>query len=250
MSLKEIFQVAGVDGCKAGWFVVVASAAAKVANPTNAPLILEVDNFFISPTFTKVLSKTTDCELVCVDIPIGLSDGRKPRQCDDAARKILGKRASSVFPTPIRPCLSAKNYETVSRICLELSGKKLSRQSFALLDKIRQVDDLMTPALQNRVREIHPEVCFWALNSGRLLEQNKKTSSGQTYRHKLLQEIFPDMDCLLAQAPLHGYAMDDAFDALVAAWTAGQAVLQEAKTLPDNPELDSKGLRMEIVYPA
>ena len=44
--------------------------------------------------------------------------------------------------------------------------------------------------------------------------------------------------------------MDDALDAIVAAWTAGQAVLGKARTLPENPSLDSKGLRMEIVYPA
>ena len=44
--------------------------------------------------------------------------------------------------------------------------------------------------------------------------------------------------------------MDDILDALVAAWTASQIILQKAQTLPEDPQLDSKDLRMEIVYPA
>jgi len=118
------------------------------------------------------------------------------------------------------------------------------------MDKIRKVDDLMTPALQRRVREIHPEISFWVLNSKKPIQQNKKTVPGQAQRHKLLQEIFIDMDSILAQVPPSGYVMDDALDALAAAWTAGQVVLGKAGTLPGTPELDSKGLRMEILCPA
>jgi len=43
--------------------------------------------------------------------------------------------------------------------------------------------------------------------------------------------------------------MDDALDAVVAAWTAGEAVIGKAKTLPEEPQLDSKGLKMEMLYP-
>jgi len=32
-------------------------------------------------------------------------------------------------------------------------------------------------------------------------------------------------------------------------WTAGQAVVGKAGTLPENPEAASKGLRMEILCP-
>ncbi len=246
--MEQPFQVAGVDGCKAGWFVVIASVTNE-GRGTNAPCVFKLESFFVAGSFSEVLSKITDCELVCVDIPIGLSDG-KQRECDAAARKILRRpRASSVFPAPIRQCLSAKNYETASKISFEHSGKKLNRQSFFLLEKIRQVDDLMTPAIQRRVREIHPEVSFWALNDRKAIQQNKKTVPGQAQRHKLLQRIFTDMDDILAKSSTVRFAMDDAFDALVAAWTAGQAITGKAGTLPQNPKLDSKGLRMEILYP-
>lgn len=249
MSPEQSFQVAGVDGCKAGWFV--ATTSVTMENETGTSCEFNLKNVFIAGTFTDVLSKTSDYKLVCVDIPIGLSDSNAPRECDVAARKLLRRpRASSIFPAPIRPCLAAKDYETARKICIENTGKKLNRQSFALLEKIRQVDDLMTPTLQHQVREIHPEISFWALNNKKPIQQSKKTVPGQAQRHKLLQEIFTDMDSILAQVPPHGYVMDDALDALAAAWTAEQAVIGKAKTLPEKPPLDSKGLRMEILCPA
>lgn len=249
MLAQQSFQVAGVDGCKGGWFVVITSAM-KISSQIDTPCVFELKSFLVAGTFAEVLSETSDCQLVCVDIPIGLSDGGEPRDCDIAARKVLGRpRASSVFPAPIRPCLSAQDYKTASQICFEHSGKKLNRQSFALLEKIRQVDNLMTPALQYQVREIHPEISFWTLNNQKAIQQNKKTVPGQAQRHKLLQQIFTDMDSILAQAPVHSFAMNDALDAIVAAWTAGQAVIGKAKTLPEKPQLDSKGLKMEMLYP-
>ena len=251
VSTPRSFQVAGVDGCKGGWLVAIVSVM-EVNTVANTACIYKLQEFCVANTFGEVLPRTSQFELICVDIPIGLSDGAKPRECDVKARKLLGgPRASSVFPAPIRLCLPAKDYATASQICFEHSGKKLNRQSFALLEKIRQVDDLMTPMLQHRVREIHPEISFWALNGKKPIQQNKKTISGQAQRYKLLQEIFADMDSILAQAsPRGGYLMDDALDALVAAWTAGQTVIREATTLPENPEFDSKGLRMEILLPS
>ena len=244
----NFFQVAGVDGCKAGWFVAIISAT--LSGRPRAPCVYRLKDVSIASTFAVVLSKTKGCKLVCIDIPIGLSDGDRSRQCDIAARRLLGgRRASSVFPTPIRPCLSTEDYERASRISFEHSGKKLTRQSFALLKKIRQVDDLMTPELQERVREIHPEVSFWVLNSKRPIQHNKKAAPGQDERHRLLQEIVVDMDGILARAPAHGYGKDDALDALAAAWTAGRTVIGKAGTLPEKPEIDSKGLRMEILCP-
>lgn len=243
---KQSFEIAGVDGCKAGWAVAVASVT-KAADITHCAYSLQ--RFLLAPTFADVLSETSDCKLVCVDIPIGLNTGSRARSCDIEARKLLGRRASSVFPPPIRQCLSAEDYKTACDISFEHSGRKLSKQSFYLLDKIRQADDLMTPELQRRVREIHPEVSFFALNNNKPFQRYKKTVPGQAQRHKLLQRIFPYMDSILANAPVRGYAMDDAFDALVAAWTAARAILGKIRTLPENPELDSKSLRMEILCP-
>lgn len=247
MSTQGLFQVAGVDGCKAGWFVVIASVTNE-SSRIDVPYVFKLKSFSVASTFTEVLSETSDCELICVDIPIGLSGGDKPRECDVAARKVLGgQRASSVFPAPIRPCLSAEDHAAASEISFEYSGKRLSCQSFNILDKIRQVDDLMTPALQELVREIHPEVSFWALNDEKPIQHNKRKLTGRNERMKLLSAIFSDLEEIVAEARKpKEVAPDDILDALAAAL----AVMGNAGTLPKSPELDSKGLRVEILCPA
>jgi len=243
---KKAFQVAGVDGCPAGWFVV-----ASVVKPP-VKLGAKYLDFCVASSFAEVLSKTRQCKLVCVDIPIGLSDGDKPRQCDVQARKILGPgRASSIFPPPIRQCLSAKDPQTASEICFKHSGKKLNRQSFFIMPKIREVDRAMTPQRQQRVREIHPELAFWALNGGKPMQHKKRQLAGRNERMRLLSPIFCGLEKFVAEVRKpKQVAPDDILDALAAVWTAGQIVSGKAETLPKNPELDSKGLRMEILYPA
>lgn len=251
MSVQQLFEVAGVDGCRAGWVVAIASALERTCQ-MDAPCVLKLKNFVVARTFAEVLSKTRDCKLVCVDIPIGLSNGAEPRECDVAARQLLGgRRASSVFPTPIRQCLLANDPETASKICFEYLGKKLNRQSFFIMPKIREVDRVMTPELQQRVREIHPEISFWVLNGKKPTQHNKKRLVGRNERIKLLAPIFPDVQQLIAKArQTRHVAPDDILDALVAAWTAGQAVVRKAKTLPENPKIDRKRLKMEILYPS
>jgi len=248
MEAPKSFQVAGIDGCKAGWVVAFVSSSVDDAGTLQYPLA--VDSIWVSPHFADVLLKTYNCRLICVDIPIGLSDGPKPRACDVAARRLLGPRASSVFPPPARPCLPAKSYHEASKTQFQCAGKKLNKQSFFIMDKIRQVDELITPAMQKRVREIHPEVTFRALNRGRPVEHNKKTRAGRDERIALLSSIFPNAGEMVNGMRKPGKAEpDDILDALAAAWTAAKAAIGKAATLPEQPELDSKGLRMEILEP-
>jgi len=252
MSIQQSFQVAGVDWCRAGWCVAIVSVTMRNSR-IAAPCVFKLKSFLVASTFTEVLSKATDCELVCVDIPIGLSDGDKPRECDVAARRVLGRRrASSVFPAPIRPCLSEQDYEMASRVSFHHSGKKLSKQSFNLLRGIRQVDTLITmrPSLQRRVREIHPEISFWALNNQRPMQHKKRRLVGRRERMKVLSPLFSDLETVVAETRKpKEVAPDDILDALVAAWTAGQTFVGKAGMLPQKPEFDSKGLRMEILCP-
>ena len=244
----ETIQVAGVDGCKAGWLVALVKAPAG-DTPSQPPLTVETIR--VSPRFAGVLPATRGCKLVCVDIPIGLPDGPAPRACDRQARKLLGPRAGSVFSPPARACLSAPDYETASRINLEVTGRKLSKQSFFIMDKVRQVDELLTPAMQKRVREIHPEVGFYVLNGRKPAESNKKVLSGRQERTRLLAPFFPDAERIVTTyRRTRAVEPDDILDALVAAWTAATAARGRTATLPEHPDCDSKGLRMEILYPS
>lgn len=248
METDKPIQVAGVDGCRAGW--VVALVSATTDHDVDAGYLARFERLWVSPHFADALSKTRGCNLVCVDIPIGLSGGRGPRSCDVEARRLLGRRASSVFTPPVRAALEPHDYPTASRIQFEKTGKKLSRQGFFIMPKIREVDHLMTRILQKRVREIHPEIAFRALNRGTPTAYNKKRVAGRRERLDLLAPVFPEAEKIVTQYRRTGVIEpDDILDALAAAWTAIQAAAGRAFALPERPEKDDEGLRMEILCP-
>ena len=102
---------------------------------------------------------------VCIDIPIGLSsDGF--RACDRAARQLLGKRSSSVFPVPPRLALATLTYEEINLASKAQCGKGVSKQAFYLLPKIREAEALLRSSDSDNFDwlETHPELCFSSFN--------------------------------------------------------------------------------------
>jgi len=188
--------------------------------------------------------------LVAVDIPIGLPEqmGAGGRGAERAARPILGPRRSSVFSTPCRASVYAADYAEACRLSLENSQprRKLSRQAFHIMPKIREVDTLLRtrPELRSRVYEVHPELSFWALNGLRPMKHNKKSAEGIAERRSLLQEYGVSANVL--DMPLKGAGTDDLNDALVALLTAQRIRRGEAVTFPTAPEIDSFGIACAI----
>lgn len=213
-------------------------------------------NVGVERDFSRIWSRWQQADSVLVDIPIGLRDsGCEERLCDREARRVLGPpRSSSVFPAPCRPSLCANVYRDASRINERHTGRRLSRQSWAITRKIQEVDDLLQshPRARNVIREIHPEVLFWALNCGKPMHHNKRTEDGFNERLKLLELRYPGSEAISASV-LDTFARqevgrDDVLDALAAA-VAGKLGRGSLRSLPEHPELDSTGLPMEIVYP-
>ncbi|MEA1957489.1 MAG: DUF429 domain-containing protein, partial [Euryarchaeota archaeon] len=87
----------GIDGCHAGWIVVSCDSQ------------LCFQSAELKEGIQEILDYTRGAALTLIDIPIGLKDRKQPgrRACDVEARKILGKRASSVFTAPQREALKA-----------------------------------------------------------------------------------------------------------------------------------------------
>jgi len=228
---------AGADGCRAGWIVVIARG-----NPDSR---LNLRNLLVVPSFTALLEATSDCDAVSVDIPIGLShDGR--RSADFEARRCIGPRRSSVFPAPARLLLAASSYAEANALSRSALGKGLSAQAYGIMAKIREANECMTPEMQSRVVESHPEVSFWALAGDEPLLHPKRKPEGRAERRRLLETAYgPAVRSLL---PPRGAAWDDLFDACVLAWTASHVASGTAVHLPPEPEFDSRGLRMQIVY--
>jgi predicted RNase H-like nuclease len=227
--------VAGVDGCRAGWVCVV-------AQPLDAGL-KRLDVLVVA-SVAELLEATKDCAIVSVDMPIGFSaDGR--RAADFAARRYIGLRRSSVFPPPPRALLTAgDDYWTLNALARTIRAG-LQRQTFNLLPRMRDLDAAMTPVLQARVRECHPEVSFCALK-GAILPYAKRKLDGRADRRELLAAVYGPSVRDWRAPP--GAALDDLYDAAVLAWTASRIARGEAQTLPAEPEYDERGLRMEIVY--
>ena len=239
--------VAGADGCPAGWIAVY--------HPVNDPASAASRIF---ATFADLLAFTEEFAAVAIDMPIGLPDIATPggRAADRMARAVLGARQSSVFAVPARATLACTDYRHACETNLRHSDppRKGAKQMFYLFAKIREIDVAMTPALQARVIECHPEVAFWAINGNIALDEPKKRKSspyppGLDLRRHLLRgagytaEFLSGPDCRRRDA-----APDDLLDACATAWTAGRVATGTAERFPAAPTLDGRGLRMEIVY--
>ena len=187
--------------------------------------------------------------LVAVDIPIGLPKAG-PRACDISARRVLRQRRSSVFPAPCRAALNEwQDYQRACDVNERASGKRVSKQVFAILPKIREVDRMITVELQERIREVHPELSFASL-AGHPLTHRKVTPEGKAERMALLSAQGLSFDPAWERQWLGAsrVAEDDLIDAAVCLVTARRIVQGDAQVLPpDGAEQDARGLRMEIV---
>lgn len=237
--------VAGVDGCPTGWIVV--------AHQVEAPEAAVIHH---ARTFSHILSDTRDFAVIAIDIPIGLPESVTTggRDADISARRVLGSRQSAVFAMPSRRAVYADTYPEACDAALATSDppKKISKQAYNLFPKVREVDALMTPDVQTRVFEVHPEVAFWALNDEAPLATAKKVKSrpnpdGLAQRRALLIGAGYDRAFVETEHFKRKVAgPDDQLDATVNAHAATRILKGTAKRFPADPKIDSHGLRMEI----
>jgi predicted RNase H-like nuclease len=237
--------VYGIDGCRGGWLV----AGAEIRRGR-----LSAPRFDVVSCLRGVFDQTSSGEaFAAIDIPIGLSDG-EPRRCDADARAFLRRpRASSVFPAPCRSALEAHSYDEANRRNFRASGRRLSKQSYAILSKIREVDLLITPRMQQHVREAHPEVVFAAL-AGHPMKHSKRKAAGRKERLAVLENhglalTMVRIQEIRVQLGPSAAGADDVIDAAVCLLAANRIRLKCCNVFPRSPEvlLDRRGLRMEIV---
>jgi len=231
----------GVDGCRGGWFFFHLHGETY-----QSGLIGNIEEL---PWTAR------SGEPVLIDMPIGLTPGAPPvRACDVLARRALGRRASSVFSAPCRAALGCHDYGQASALNQDHTGRRLSRQTWGLVPKIRELDRLLLARSDTRewFQECHPELCFFGLAGGRPLQHYKKTAEGFEERLTLLRNRWPPAPGAVAAAcQSHArkhVGRDDVVDALALAVAASLGPGRIA-TLPDEPETDAVGLPMRIVYP-
>lgn len=228
----------GIDGCRAGWFYV----GIGVNNEFS---------FGVLAKFSQISFLLDSAALVLVDIPIGLPSKEIPdRKCESLARKLLERRRSSIFSVPARSVLSMPTYEAANEENRRSLGVGLSKQSWAIVPKIREVDHYLLRHREKRVHEMHPEVAFWTLNQKMPMKHNKRTEPGLDERLEVLVRNYAEsarcFDTARKAFMKSEVANDDIIDAMVGAVTAMKG--PQLVSLPTEPLSDEEGLRMEMVF--
>jgi len=228
-------KIAGIDGSKGGWVCVSG-----------------YENNFKELKFEKLKEfddiKSKDFNLVLVDIPIGLDIDLKKggRIVDKLARKELLTNKSSIFNAPSRLVLEAKNYEEANKINKN-KGMGLSKQSWNLVKKIKEVDDFIRNSNKTIIFESHPEIIFQVMKRDKV-STKKKNDEGIIERRNLLEKngfnkVFLERNL---SAKDSFYKKDDFIDACSLFWSANRAIAKTEVKIPNDIVLDSEGIIMQI----
>lgn len=219
--------IVGVDGCKTGWVAAWEVEEGRV----------EVQRF---STISDILERKP--ELVVIDIPIGLVE-TGVRLADQQARTFLKGRGCCVFNAPLRGMLECPDHLTASTLGKQIHGIGISIQTWAIVPKIKEVDDAITSASQGVVREGHPEVSFAEMNGGVAISSKKATAAGRDVRLESLAPHFPDVRAVVQR---HSGLREDVIDAFAMLWTARRIRDGSAVFFPEVSPTDRCGLRMQI----
>ena len=228
----------GVDGCRDGWIAAVLG---------HGDLRLERYD-----TVSSLVERYPSFDAFLIDMAVGLRNHPGQLRPDDAARKELGIKGSSVFPIPSRDAVYAVGEEAQKQANIRTLGKSLAKQSIAIIPKIREVDIFLNdhPEYKNRILESHPELDFARLN-GSVLTSRKKEEPGLSERKSILSEYLDEKNLsgMYDKAKALKCNQDDLIDAICLAVSGAMHAHGQCETIPENPERDENGLLMQLTVP-
>jgi len=216
----------GVDGFRGGW------VAAWIDDEGN-------QGFDYSSSLSTLLLMPH--KRAMIDMPIGLKMAGH-RICDISARELVG---ASVFPGARRNLWEFRDQASANQYYWQHEGPGMgvSCQLWNIREKIKEVDDFITPGRQATITEAHPELIFRKLGN-QLRLRGKKSELGREQRFKLLsQSGFVKLSKWLTQRHGTGIGRDDLIDACACAVAA-----RDSNARLGGDEVDSRGLRMEINF--
>jgi len=249
-SSMEILSYGGIDACRSGWIMTVMH---KKSNQFM---------YRFSPTFsglvTNIKTKNESYRFL-VDMPIGLLPLKNigqvqpnQRSCDMQARKILGKRHSSIFSPPCLQALYEQTYSSASTLNFTLTGKKISKQSWNIFQRIREVNEFLHQNhwARSLFFESHPELAYQKLNNHTPLQYSKKTNDGILERLDILSRYHPESHTffsnITSDKTMKGKMQkDDVVDALVLSILNSHRD-DKLSNITEEYQEDQMGLRMGI----
>jgi len=232
---EQKYLVAGVDGSKGGWVCVSGNL-----NSNDNP------KFDIFNHFEEIIEKKFS--LILVDMPIGLEQKliKGGRVVDREARGMLLKNKSSIFNPPSRLALSAKDYQEANKINKE-QGMGLSKQSWFLFKKIKEIDSFLEIRNRPSVFESHPELVFQVMK-GEAIKTKKNTQEGLKERIDILVENGFDKKFIdkFINEKNSFYKNDDFIDSCSLFWSAKRAGKKNEIQIPKKIIKDEKGIIMQM----
>lgn len=214
--------VAGIDGARGGWVVCRVEVGSGMVTLRAAATLDELwDDGWV---------------VVGIDMPMGLPSVG-PRGADAEARRLLGRRHMTLFPTPVHATLAAVEHADANVRSRAASGRGISVQAYNLLPRVRELRTFLG-APRAHVHEVHPETSFTVMNGGQPLE-SKHTAPGRAARANLLTRWRSPDDGWDARTV-------DELDAGAAAWTAERVTAGEHLQLGTR-EVDPDGYPLTMV---
>ena len=198
-------RVAGVDIAGGAWLVIWLEGS-------------RIAGFEILESLEGQLD---DAEVVAIDVPLHLPEERIGRAAEDEARRLLGRRSSTIFSSLPLPLYEGGYTESERLAARDRYGRSFSKQAWnigwAVLDARR--------ARRPSWIETHPELAFAAMTGGPL--PSKKSWDGVRRRLDALEAAGLRIPALGARL-----RPDDVIDAVVCAEVARRHARGETSFVP------------------
>jgi predicted RNase H-like nuclease len=221
--------IAGAVPSNSGWL----TASCKIAGVT-----MSIEEPMVFETFAEILDYKPAFAVIGVHAPIGFLEEASPggRECDQVARGMLGpRRGASIRSAPSRALLRGE-------VALDVDAV-----TGILLRHYREIAEEIAPYRQRTVYSVEPELTFYELNGAKPLNYSKRTEYGREERKALLEARVDQVDRILS-ADLPKVRESRLIDVAACMWSARRILAKIGTRIPENPEWDSEGLRMEIIY--
>jgi predicted RNase H-like nuclease len=200
-------------------------------------ITLAAETPVVASSILDVLDRRPGYEIIMLHAPVGLLEEPRPRgrQCDQDARRVLGMpRAGAIVTPPARSTTNSGAFDGLNPI------------QRALLPRITEVAKEIQPYHQRTVYEGHPELSFYQLNEDVPMRYSKHMEAGREERRALLTWKLPGIERALDER-VERARSSHVLDAAALLWTARRVAARAVRRLPEDPEWDQQGLRMEIV---
>jgi predicted RNase H-like nuclease len=191
-------------------------------------------------SFIEIVDERPSYSIVALNAPIGYLNAAKAggRSCDHQARVLLGRRGAAIKSAPVRLDSSRD---------IDLLPDHLDAISRVLLRRYREVANEMAPFRQRTIYEANPELSFFQLNGEVPMQWSKHSEKGIEERRMLLEEKVPGVLRIIDAEDIPGVRPSHLIDAAAILWSARRIFAKAALRIPEEPEWDEHGLRMELL---